>query len=878
MKGWRPLLRLAWRDVLRSRARSILVLILIALPVMAVTAADVVGSTADVAPHEAVDRKLGTADAIVYLKANGGPVIQTSPVSPDASWEDDPDREPATFDDVVKRLGAGTRGIELQEGSVRAGTDKGSTLVEVLATDLADPLLDGTFRLTDGRLPTTKGEVAVSPYLASRGPGLGEELEPVSGSPLKVVGIVEDAESRDMAQAWTLPGAVDFTPVAGRDSIWLVDAPGAVTWGDVLALNKVGALAISRAVVADPPAPEDIPNYDDMNYDQASNAAIFILIVMMALLEVVLLAGPAFAVRARNMQRQLAVVAANGGTPGQVRRAVLATGVVIGALGAALGVALGIPLAMALTPLLQRFSAGWFGPLDIPWLHLLGIAAFGFASAVIAAIVPAWLASRQDVVRVLAGRRGDRRPTALSPILGLILIGVGLWLTWQGTRGPVVGMGETWIGFGAVFAVVGTVLLVPVVVDLIGRVAGRAPLAVRYAVRDAARHRTRTAPAIGAALASVAGVVALGIANASDEAGNRENYVAELPMGTGLVTYWSDGKPADEAAEDWSRVTAATRENFPDAVELRGVTWHPGDEGSELHLVVRTPAGVDYLLDQMTSRYGSSHLVADRVPDVELGIPENQVDEADRMLATGGAVVLSSKPVDADTVTFAASTFDEQTGEERELRSVTVPATYVVVDGVARAEAVLAPAVTEQLGVVAKPLGLALGEQVSRDAERDLSEAIGAITESAGLYVERGYERPDEFVIMLLVLFGLGSVLMLGGTLTATFLALSDARPDLATLSAVGAAPRTRRLVAAAYAFVIGGIGAALGAVVGFVPGIAATWPLTANSWTTDGTSGHAIDIPWLLILGVVVGLPILTAAVVGLFARSRLPMVARID
>ena len=59
---------------------------------------------------------------------------------------------------------------------------------------------------------------------------------------------------------------------------------------------------------------------------------------------------------------------------------------------------------------------------------------------------------------------------------------------------------------------------------------------------------------------------------------------------------------------------------------------------------------------------------------------------------------------------------------------------------------------------------------------------------------------------------------MLGGTLTATFLALSDARPDLATLSAVGAAPRTRRRVAAAYALVIGFVGAVLGAVVGLHP------------------------------------------------------------
>ena len=69
---------------------------------------------------------------------------------------------------------------------------------------------------------------------------------------------------------------------------------------------------------------------------------------------------------------------------------------------------------------------------------------------------------------------------------------------------------------------------------------------------------------------------------------------------------------------------------------------------------------------------------------------------------------------------------------------------------------------------------------------------------------------------------------MLGGTLTATFLALSDARPDLATLSAVGASPRTRRGVAAAYAVVVGWSARVLGAAVGFIPGIAVTYPLTS--------------------------------------------------
>ena len=85
-------------------------------------------------------------------------------------------------------------------------------------------------------------------------------------------------------------------------------------------------------------------------------------------------------------------------------------------------------------------------------------------------------------------------------------------------------------------------------------------------------------------------------------------------------------------------------------------------------------------------------------------------------------------------------------------------------------------------------------------------------------------------MVVQLVLAALGGILMLGGTLTATFLALSDARPDLATLSAVGASPRSRRWVAASYAWSIGFVGAVLGAAVGFIPGIAVTYPLTERS------------------------------------------------
>ena len=128
------------------------------------------------------------------------------------------------------------------------------------------------------------------------------------------------------------------------------------------------------------------------------------------------------------------------------------------------------------------------------------------------------------------------------------------------------------------------------------------------------------------------------------------------------------------------------------------------------------------------------------------------------------------------------------------------------------------------------------------EAEEDaVNEALGGVSPNASLYVERGYQAPDETVIAQLILIGLGAVLMIGGTLTATFLALSDARPDLATLSAVGASPRTRRGVASAYALVVGFVGAVLGAAVGFIPGIAITYPLTSQGYEGGASSGQRI-------------------------------------
>jgi putative ABC transport system permease protein len=80
--------------------------------------------------------------------------------------------------------------------------------------------------------------------------------------------------------------------------------------------------------------------------------------------------------------------------------------------------------------------------------------------------------------------------------------------------------------------------------------------------------------------------------------------------------------------------------------------------------------------------------------------------------------------------------------------------------------------------------------------------------------------------------------------------------------------------MAMASAAVVGGGGALLGVLVGMAPGIAVAYPLTS----TDFGNGARplIDIPWLLLGGVAVLVPLLAVAVTGLAVRSRLPMVAR--
>jgi putative ABC transport system permease protein len=277
--------------------------------------------------------------------------------------------------------------------------------------------------------------------------------------------------------------------------------------------------------------------------------------------------------------------------------------------------------------------------------------------------------------------------------------------------------------------------------------------------------------------------------------------------------------------------------------------------------------------------FGPSVAVADSA--AELGIEGDLARQVDAALDEGLVVLLNPARDGRTDAVLSQQTYREGTEEPVDSSRRTVPAQMLAwdqeADGPAPATSIVPTdaAAALDLDVVVTTARLT-GDLDAATATR-IKEGVEGAADGTYVYVERGYQRPDEAVVILLVLGALGGVLMLGGTLTATFLALSDARPDLATLSAVGAAPRTRRRVAASSALVVGFVGAVLGAAVGFIPGVAISRPLTSG-YGGSGSDGPFLDVPWLLVVAVVLALPLLTAAVVGLSARSRLPLVARLD
>ena len=256
-------------------------------------------------------------------------------------------------------LPPGSRMIRDERRSLSLRTPEGGLIpIEGRGLDLTDPMTRGIAEILDGRAPAGAPEVALSEAAADRlDVRIGGEVFGVDGTAWRVVGVVRFPGTYGEVLTYR-PGALPgLPPVDPPDRTWLVDTGSPVTWAQVQRLNTIGLLAESRSVLLDPPpgVRNDDSDTTGLTREDLADFGSTVLVGGLGVLEIVLLAGPAFAVGVRTRRRELALIAANGGTPAHLRRVVLADGVVLGAVGAAAGVAAGVGVAFAAQPLTERY-------------------------------------------------------------------------------------------------------------------------------------------------------------------------------------------------------------------------------------------------------------------------------------------------------------------------------------------------------------------------------------------------------------------------------------------------------------------------------------------------------------------------------------------
>lgn len=880
--AWTALLRMGRRQVRRNRVRSVLIVALIACPVASVALADVLIRSNPLDARQRAESMLGNADARVRFYGDL-PILQTldgleaGPTLPGFGFGAAPEAPSSPPTTAQLRSWLPRSSLIQAELSAPALLEArvGATSIQLTGLDLTVTAARPALTLVAGSWSAGPAEVSLSEDLARiAGLNVGDTVtlrQPAAT--LKLVAVVRDRYASLGRFAAVSPAtlATLFPDARSADPIgWTVVQPGGVSWSEVLALNQHGLMVTSGAVLLDPPPRSAVPYYRRLQ-PAAGTSKIAVAIgvgVGLAVLQLALLAGPAFAVSARRRQHDLALIAAIGGNRKILRRTLLAESLVLGVLAGVLGCGLGLAVAVAY----RSWHTCVLGPLRLHLGELAGIAVLGLLSAVAGALPPAHWAARLDVVAALSGRRGATRAPWRLSLLGLLSVAAGFG---AGAVGAAQGQ-LLLILPGLALCELGVVALTPGLLSLAGRLAPRLPIALRIALRDAARNRSAAVPALAAVLAVTTASIAIAIYVSSLSAYDRLQYQPQLPPGIAMVSIPGDRPDTAPLAAQAVRANLDTNQV---AVLSASNCW----SGCVALDVLRPPA--NQCPPEATGRsdprcryeltgfgFGFRSVVIE--PD-QLGVLMDRLDPADVAALEAGKLLITS-PLDFSgpgqvTVTHPVYGVDPHAAPDP-APPLTAPAAMLRSDTWISLTALMSPATAAKLGYRATPAAVIAGlaSPVTDQQEQSLTAALADNDLSAT--IEHGYV--DRYRAGILATLLAAVIVAMGATALATALAVVDSHPDLATLWAIGASPALRRRLSVARAGVVALLGVLLGTALGFLPPI-----IVIDNARRHSVEPHPLSVPWWPnVIGTAVLIPLAAMLIAGLMTRARPPKPLRAD
>lgn len=745
--------------------------------------------------------------------------------------------------DLVDRVGA-VEGVAAAEPLVQGPTQivdaDGSPLggngpPTMGAGWVTDPDLN-PYEIALGRAPSEATEVVIDRGAATDGDlAVGDTTIVLTPEPIEVtvVGIVTFGSNDSLGGA-TFTG---FTLPAARE--YLVPSPDLVN-GVVVA----GADGLTQAQVVDrlesvlPPGVEAITG-EELTAEQRADiesdflgflnnallvfAAIALLVAMLSIFNT-------FSILVAQRTRESALLRAIGASRLQILGSVTIEAAVVGTIASVLGLAAGIGLAAAALALIDAASGFPQSALVIGPGSLGGAAGVGIGATVAASVVPAIKASRVAPVEALRESAIDATGASWRrAIVGAVVMAGGVGLV--AARAGDGAFGQ--VGMGALLAVVGMVLLGPVVARPAAAGLGAPVAALRglpgsLARRNAMRNPRRTAGAAGALMIGVV-VVTLFTVIATSLKTSIEDTVATSFGGDLVVDTDFSGAGLDSQLAD-------DLQALPEVETAAGLAEAPVRlDAEEDEVMVADPARLDAVFDLGVSQ-GS---LAD-VGDGGLAASRKVADE--RGWEIGTAVTLEFAD-GATTEATVAAIYDER----GLMRDVLLP------------RETWAPHATGDSDIavlvdLADGVGLAAG----RDAVEAATGGIPAVMDRDE-FVESVAGEIDALLNVVYAFLALAIIIALMGIANVLSLSTHERRRELGLLRAVGQTRRQLRTMVRWESVIV----ALFGTVGGVGLGIFLGWGLFRALASQEGFGTFAAPAGQLVVV-------LVAGAVAGILAGLR--------
>lgn len=735
-------------------------------------------------------------------------------------------RTPDALEQAMKE-----RGVDY--GAIRRTTVQRDGQVgdlRLVAADPANTITEPLFTLLEGRWPSNDQEVAVTDLALSDRAPVGTSIQ-LDGRTVEIVGMVENPTRLSEEFVFAATPTVFESANTADNTRFLVDASE-----DGLSEAFPGDLGITST---------------SGPTNRTAVAILVNVIVAFGMLEVALLVGSGFAVIARRRTRQYGLLAATGAAPSTVRSAAAASGAIIGLIGTVAGLVVGLLVARGLVGAMEtsvdhRINFGY------PLLALLPSVMLGVGVTTLAARQPAAALKRRSVASLLGAARPKPQPVGRSAVLGVVLAVLGTVLLVTGFKSQEI----TFALFGTILTPVGLLLLAPLLVRLVGKVASRLPLAERLAGRSIGRYNRRSASMVAALALALSIPVAIAVV-------------------TGSIDQRAENRP-------------------PNLADNQLIVWAP-DVNPDRHVI---PASLDQ--DQLAI---AAEALADAAPDlsviplqVMILAPEDGYTERgvtyDFAVATGKentgeeecnfcGVDVSSFGDGVDYVTTMAfiatpellDTFDLETTwlTDGKLALAAEPGMAAVEPTVlATGDSVAVSTSWPNIGSFPKLLYSAkIGGGAQPTTVGWLATSTGQLDDAtlaaigqadlSGAKLELPTPPASRSSLRTIGL-AVGMLVGLGITAAALVLLTGELARDSALLASLGASPRTGRRTSAVIAALLAIVGAALAVVIGYVP----LAPMISSR-----VDGFPFVVPWTTLVTLLLGLPVIAAGFGWFFSKK---------